>query len=463
MDERAERVVAEATRRLAEFVAATDYDDLPAAVQEQARLVTVDTMGVSLRGSIEPEIQQLHSRLPAGSGATLLRAGFPQADPAWAAFANATATCFLELDEGCRPVGHPGVHVLPPSLALAQSLGRSGADYLCALVLGYEVQARIGRAARLRSLVHSHGHMGHAGAIAALGKLSGWGAEQIRQGINVATALAGATSWRPCFVGATARNSYPGLSAQTAFTARLLVESGFTGYEAALGETFGEILGEGFDADALVGGLGQGYAIQNNYFKFHAACANTHPVFDAMADALEGIVRGGEYPPMPARIHPRPEEVRRIRVRVAGRGLRLAGQARANSLSSKFSIPYAAAVYLVRGNSHPDSFRGEALGDERVWDLARRVEVSADQALNAGWPAEAAAQVEVEMEDGRILRGSCSNPFGSAQNPPSPAELRAKFVAITAQVLNRPEQEALWALCLSLDNQRDMSRFPVPG
>ena len=77
------------------------------------------------------------------------------------------------------------MHVLPSSLALSQTLGKSGADFLTALVLGYEVQARIQWASRLRWPVHPHGNFGHVGAVAAIGKLSGWDAEQIREDLGL--------------------------------------------------------------------------------------------------------------------------------------------------------------------------------------------------------------------------------------------------------------------------------------
>src|SRR5690606_33403766 len=55
--------VAEATRELAAFVARLTYDDLPEAVRERARWVFADTVGVALRGSVEPEMQALYPRL----------------------------------------------------------------------------------------------------------------------------------------------------------------------------------------------------------------------------------------------------------------------------------------------------------------------------------------------------------------------------------------------------------------
>jgi 2-methylcitrate dehydratase PrpD len=452
----------QATAALARFVAETQAGDLPARVREHAKLVVADTIGVSLRGSLEPEMRSLHARLPEGSGSTLLSGGFRQASPAVAAFANATAACFLELDEGSRPTGHPAVHVLPAALAASEAERKSGSAFLTALVLGYEVQARIQWAARLRWPVHPHGNFGHVAATAALGKLSGWNAEQMRQGLNIAAALVMGTSWMPCLVGATVRNTYPGLTAQTAFTVKLLVESGFTGYEGALEESFGEILGDGFSPSALTDRLGERYCIVENYFKFHAACALNHPVLDALADALGASVQPGTYPPLTAAKRPEPALIRRVEVQIAERSMRLAVAARRNQLSAKFSIPYAAAAYLVRGDASPDSFRGEALDDPDIQALATRVEVLGQPELSARWPEEAAARVRIELADGRSLSGTCANPFGSAAVPPSPLDLQVKFSALTADLLTADQQEAFWESALRVEQVASMDQFLLP-
>jgi len=452
--------VAEATARLAEFVAVTQYEDIPVAVRERAKLVVADTLGVTLLASQEPEMQRLYSRLPAGKGAVLFRPGFPQADPATAAFANATATCFLELDEGIRPTAHPALHTLPVALALAQSLRRSGAEYLTAMILGYEVISRIQWACRLRKPVHPHGNLGHPAAVASVGKLSRWSAEEIRQGMNMSASLASGTSFMACLAGATVRNSFPGVTAQVAFTVKMLVESGFTGYDEALGETFGEILAEDFNPEVLTRGLGERWYLLEGYSKFHAACAQIHTVLDAVAEAVGAALHRGSYPPMPAPVRPRPEEIREVRVRIAERSLRLAVQARPNQLSAKFSFQYGVAAYLVRGNSGPESFKAEAIADRRVWDLATRVVVSGDPALSARWPEEAASEVEIELEDGRLLRGSCINPFGTPSNPATAEDLLAKFRYLTSGVLAESEQQRFWRACLGLETQADMSEFP---
>ena len=67
--------------KLAQFVAETQWEDIPEPVQQHAKLVFLDTLGVILAGSVRPEVQQLRERLAptAGTGATVLRARLARA------------------------------------------------------------------------------------------------------------------------------------------------------------------------------------------------------------------------------------------------------------------------------------------------------------------------------------------------------------------------------------------------
>jgi 2-methylcitrate dehydratase PrpD len=448
-----------AVRELATFLASTRFDDLPRSTVERTSLVVADLIGVALAGSAEPELKRLYERLPQGAGATLLRRELDEADPRDAAFANATAASFLELDEGFRPTGHPALHVVPVALAFAQAQRLSGRELLTAIALGYEVQARISRSCRLRWPVHPHGTLGHAAAAAALGALSGWGAEELERGLNAAASLAAATSWTSCMDGATTRNAYAGLSAQAAFAAKLLAESGFTASGGAFADTYGTILGEGFRPAGLSEGLGTEYAIEHGYFKFHAACALVHPPLEALADAFDAGARPGSYPLRVALERPAPEQIRAIRVRVIERGGILSGPARPNQLSAKFSIPYGIAAFVVYGSSGPDAFRGDALRDPRVHELAARVEVETSAELTERWPDEFPAEVEVELFNGGVLSGACADPYGSGASPATAAALHAKFQALVAETLDDDVRDAIWEQAMSLETLADVSRF----
>ncbi len=99
--------------------------------------------------------------------------------------------------------GHPAIHVLPAALAFAEADGRSGRDLITAFVLGYEVAARIGAAARLRPTLHAHGTWGTTGAAVAVAWLAGGDGATIARTIEVAASLGLSTSRKLAEQGAT--------------------------------------------------------------------------------------------------------------------------------------------------------------------------------------------------------------------------------------------------------------------
>ena len=158
---------------LARFVAETSEETIPAAVRDRAALVVADSVGAILAGSQEPEVRRLQAGAERAVGpATVLGEGFPRVEPWWAITANGLAGTMLELDEGNRFArGHPGIHVLPAALAEAERLGRGGSALLSALIVGYDVAARLGGGAPIRSGMHMHGVHGAVGAAAAVARL----------------------------------------------------------------------------------------------------------------------------------------------------------------------------------------------------------------------------------------------------------------------------------------------------
>ena len=414
-------------------------DAIPVEVRRHAALVVADTVGAILGGTVEPEIRRLHARADRAAGpASVLAPGFPRVEPWWAIVANGTAGAMLELDEGNRFArGHPAVHVVPAALAEAERLGASGKALLTALVLGYEVAARLGAAAPVRPGVHMHGVHGTVGAAAAVARLRGLDPGGTAAALAVAAGLTLATSWRSALEGAMVRNAYAGVAGANGWLAVDLAEAGFTGLGDMLTETFGRISGVGFDAAAALDGLGRRFEVTRNYFKRYACCRYNH----AAIEALEGIL--GERALAP-------EEVARIRVETYAAAATMSAREPAGSLAAKFSIPYALAARLVLGECGAEAFREPALGDPRIRALAWRVEVVEDPALNAGLPLRRPARVEVRLTDGSVPSREVDTAAGDFERPYPREALREKFLALAAPVLGPPRAAAAWHLCLGV-------------
>ena len=168
---------------LSDFACQAQLDDVPARAMTYLRHALADTLAVCAVGNHEAPMRRLialQREQVAGGHAAVLGTDVPL-NPLDAAALNAAAGCWLELDEGnLSSNGHPGIQVIPTALAVAQHLDRTGADFLLAAALGYEVVARIGSACDMRMSIHPHGTYGVVGAAVAAARLMGLDRSQMR-------------------------------------------------------------------------------------------------------------------------------------------------------------------------------------------------------------------------------------------------------------------------------------------
>jgi 2-methylcitrate dehydratase PrpD len=439
--------------RLAGLAANTRFDALTPATVAAARAVTLDTLGAILAGSRLAENARLADLAAERSGsraATLVGHG-RKAEPMLAALANGTAGVSLEMDEGNRwGGGHPAIHVLPATLAVAEELAVDGRRFIEALVAGYEVTSRLGGASHVRPNVHSHGTWGTAGGAVAVARLRDHDdASAIRTVINLATSMSPANSWQPCFEGATIRNLYPGRSNMQAILATHLLACGYTAVHDAPSDLYGTILGERFDTEAVVEGVSADdrvavYRIERNYFKFHACCLYNH----AVLDAVQSLVHAEGFSA---------HDVQRIRVTSLPFVTRMADPSPANVLAAKFSVPYAVAAAVVKGTTDVSAFTDAVREDPRVRQLAARIEVSGDDTMSLrGGPDRPTGRVSVELGDGRVLTREAAIVHGDTANPRPPHELEAKFRALASGALDAARANEVVEMVARLEQLPDV-------
>ncbi len=419
--------------QLAAFVADTRFEDLHPSTIAAAKDVVLDTIGAIIAGSRLEEnanFAGLAADMSGPGNATVI--GHPhRVQPVWATMVNATAGVSLEMDEGSRiGGGHPSIHVTPGAIAVGEDLGVSGRAVLESVIVGYEVTSRIGSATQIRPEVHSHGTWGTIGAAAATARLMGFDAAQTKLAMNLAMSMSPANTWTPCIEGATVRNLYPGRSGFQGIMAAHLSQCGFTAIADGPADLYNTFLGEGFDPDAVVDGLGAPgeFRIQRNYFKFHACCLYNHPALDAVEDLLR------EQPFAAC-------DVERIDVTAPPIAGIMDDPAPDNMLAAKFSIPYAVAAAVCYGRTDVTAFLPERVKDAEIRELARRVAVLADADMSLRRYDYPAARVSVHLNDGRTLEAGIAAQRGDFTNPRDRDELLDKFRALAGPTLGSEKVE----------------------
>jgi 2-methylcitrate dehydratase PrpD len=422
--------VARQVEALATFVAVTQWEDVPASVQHHTKLVLLDTLGVILAGAERPEVRQLRERLASGSGATVYARGWPSHDPRTAALLNGIAGRSIELCEGLRLVsGQAAMQVLPGVLAVGEQARSSGRDILTALLLGYDVVARLAAGFTPRPLAHQNGQVSLLAAAAAGARLRGLDADGISRAMRIATTLVLTPSYTNAVVGATALNVAGGMSGFAAALAPELALAGFEAQDDAIEQSLGQLVGGGFTPDGLLDELGTTWHITRNYFRLYACCNPIHPALDCLRQAL-------------ADLRPRPEEVAHIDIATYAFASVMRNPDPPNYFASKYSLPHAAATMVTRGHAGHGALDDTAVHDPGIASIRHRVLVTEDPAMTALVPGLRPARVTVVLTDGRSATHACDSHRGDFQQPFEEAELRGKFRELARFALT-PEGVAL--------------------
>jgi hypothetical protein len=194
------------SRDFAAFVANLRYDDLPAAVVDRAKGVTLQALSSALVGRDFPAARQalalMQEEEAGGGGAATVLCRGAKLTKAGAAFVNAETIFAGGKWDTFRMLTHPGVAILPAALVAAETTGCSGREFLTGVAAGYEVMERM--AAEFIPTVMSRGfHSGPVfgifGAAMAAAKIQGLDANQVNgtiaQCVNLASGnLEGARS-----------------------------------------------------------------------------------------------------------------------------------------------------------------------------------------------------------------------------------------------------------------------------
>lgn len=446
----------EAIHDLAHYLAQMNGRELPTSTAEAAKKVLLDMLGAMIFGNRLQEQAALAHRLAQIDpghyrifGTTISAGLFSSA------FVNGCGSVAAEMDEGNQySKGHPAVHVIPALLTHAQSMAAcSGERFLRAVIGGYEACSRFGRATTLQPEAHAHGTWGVLGTTASVILLEAGSADDLVAGINLGASFALPTMWSSALEGALVRNAYTGHATEAGIRAYHLLRSGFAAPAGAVDHTLGKVLGR-FAADKLTEDLGQGWDIEQNYFKTYAFCRYVHSPLDAMAELM-------------ARASLHADELEQIEVQTYRRAATLENQSPANVLAAKFSIPYALAVQLVSGKADHTAFSTEWFEHAQVRSLCQKVVVRYSDELERDYPAIMPAVVKVRLRDGRQYESRCDLPIGSPVKPLQLDDLVAKFTALTTGILTERQQARIVDAVQRLEQLEDVrvllcDCFPEP-
>jgi len=421
------------TRKLAEYAATLSYDDLPPQVVRRAKTAIMDSLACTLGGSgtdIGVKILSLVKSLGGSPESTVIGGRYKASSPL-AAFANAHLANALDFDDFIAGNGHAGTTIIPAAIPVAEALGESGKKLLSAVVAGYEVSVRIGKAidpspAR-RKEIFGQSHYQIFGAVSAAGNLLGLDGNQMAKAFGIA----GSTGPVPAILkvigprGANMIKNAYGHAVMDGIIAAMLAKDGFTGPDDILDGPDGlwKICGsDRCDFELMTHDLGKDFETYNLGFKPYSCCRWIHPTLDA---ALE-IVRQHKV---------EPAEIDEITVRSVTRltvWRPYEVHPPETMVEAQFCAPYALAVAILGFQPGPDWYTKDRLTDPNAMRLARKVKLIPDLEADSSYPPKIISKVEVRTRKGTYTH-RVDFPKGDPNNPMTDQEIQTKFNRLAAK------------------------------
>jgi len=427
LDPREPRAISGQRIAVPEWVRGLRYEDLPQPVRRQLKRCILDGLGAAIAGTVTRagRIAAAYSEEMGGPGGATILATGRRVNVPHAVFANVVAANAYDIDDGYRPSkGHPGGFLITPALAACQERGAS--NLLAGIAAGYEIATRAAVAThRYYKHYHASGSWGGLGTAACLGRILELDDESLRWAFGLAEYHAALSPIERCLGTPAMTKDAIAWGAFAAAAAVYLAEKGFTGNPS--------LLEDPANGD-LFADLGDHWRILDLYFKPYACCRWAQPGVNGLL-ALQrehGLSAG---------------DIDRIVLHTFREATLLQQTPPRNTEEAQYHLFWPMAAVLLHGDVGPEHVDDSALNDDGMRALLERMEAVVEADIQARFPAEALAQVEVRKKDGSVLRSALMPAQGDAHVPLSDEQLMSKFRRLTAPRIGDKNEillDAVW-------------------
>lgn len=385
--------------QLAAFVVRASYEDISDEARQQLKLRVLDSIACAI-GALEGEpLGMIRAQIQDFGGAELCTLiGGGRTAPDRAAFYNSALVRYLDFNDSYVAPGetcHPSDN-LGAVLAAAEYAGRSGKDFLTALAVAYQVQARLSDVAPVRAKGFDHTTQGSFAVAAAAAKALGLNQAQTANAIAISgTALNALRVTRTGKLSHWKGLAYP----NTVFGgvhATFLAMRGITGplevFEGNKG--FMDSIAGPFEIDWSREDLER---VRRTMIKRYNA--ETHA-----QSTIEGIYE------LKAEQRFSPGQITRVEIETFDVAYHIIGggeEGNKHIVTTKeeadHSLPYMVAVALLDEQVMPEQYTLERIQREDVQTLLRKVSVRPVEDYSRRFPAEMPCRITLWLDDGRVL------------------------------------------------------------
>jgi 2-methylcitrate dehydratase PrpD len=425
------------TRTLARHAVESRFDALPADVRHEGLRAFVNFIGCAAGGAREEAVERMLAvvgEYDGGAQATVVGRR-KRLDALNAALVNGLSSAALAFnDTHYQTVAHPSSPVGAAALAVAERRRTTGEELVHAVILGIELQCRVGMIlsvppAQASVGLSMQGLVGGIGAAVAAGRLMRLDEDGMCRAIGHAINQIGGLREAHASMGSPFT---PGHAARCGLFAALLAEKGFTINDTMIEGVKGFAVAYGNHADprTAIDRLGERFEITALAYKPYPSGFVTHPVIDVCLDF--------------ARTHTYDADgIDRVELAVNPLTVQLCDRPDPKDRTQAFvSFQHWAAVSLVHRAAGVAQVSAATVADPRIAALRRKVvAVGRDEV-----PREA-AELAVTFKDGRTMRARVDRCIGSAGVPVTDEDLTRKTRGQLQDVYDEATCERIIASC----------------
>ena len=449
------------TQELARYCHGLRFQQLPQEVVDRVKYFFLDFIGVTCRGSQEDSSKSVYHfvrGLGHGHREGVIIGTKERAPHLYSALANGTSAHAIEMDDVNNEASlHPGVVAFPAALATSEMVGGAGKKFIEAVVLGYEVMIRLGRALGAQNSYkrgfHPTGTCGSFGSSVASSKILGLDEQGLLSALGIAGSQA-AGSMEYLAQGAWTKRFHAGWAAHSGMIAAQLARKGFRGPTSIIEgrDGFLRAYSNGADPSKVLEGLGSGFEILHTSVKPHGCCRYMQPPIDAILE----IVKENDLSP---------EKVEKVRVGILRAGAHLIAEPLEEKYSpqsivdAQFSMPFGAAIAVLYRKAGLGEFHLSRIRSEEVKRMMRRVECVTDPDLEKTFPKQWCATAEILTKDGKRYFTKVEYCKGDPENPLSWDELIEKFHDLSSRFMTKERRLKIVDRVRSLETIRDIRNW----
>jgi len=268
----------ELTKRLAEFVHDTSFNNIPQDVVTKSKYSILDWIGCTLAGKSDESSRVIIEYVKEFNGkrqATVIGTNI-KTDIEHAALANGVISHALDFDDyHGKTVIHATTASLPSILSIAEHRSSCGEDIMTAFILSVDISIRIGLALTRTHYErgwHSTSTAGRFGATAGAAKMLKLSTETIINSLGICGTQA--SGLRKVF-GTMGKPFNAGKASMDGVISAMLAEKGFNSSSDIIEGKLGvlDVMTDNADPDVLLKDLGSQYYISDLSFKPYPSCA----------------------------------------------------------------------------------------------------------------------------------------------------------------------------------------------